>query len=263
MPDDKTFPHVIRVAFGNCFVSREMGREMAAAVRLDRSGVWEGFGGSGNVSYYVMGKDNASILSKEGAKNVRLVDPRPLVHDPAVSFWYNKTLLYLAAFKDFGMDAEVLYLDCDVEFCRRPDAGLSAALRGMWKGRRILSPIRSCKKPKRMPLVTRDKHELRICPCNCLMYCRDGKVIEELLPLYGEIAAKYDSSKKTHWTGTPTTWWDDESVSMYWFDKLNGRKTTAEIVEAFEPGSTIRLQRHPPPEATAVKRDKDIYMVHH
>lgn len=265
MENKKTsFPRIVRVAFGNCFSNREMAREVENAVKTDKSGAWDSFGGQDNVSYYVLGKDNADRLVQVGAKNVRLVDGSPLIHDPKVSFWYNKTFLILAAFKDWGMDAEVLYVDCDVQITRRPDAKMASLLRGRWSPkRRILSPVRLCKHPKRIPLLTRDRQELKTCPCNCLMYCRDGKAIEEHLPLYAEIASKYGSDQTIHWTGTPTTGWDDESVSMYCFDKSEGKKTLAEIVDAFEPESVIRLQRHPPAEATAMKKDGDLYLVHH
>jgi hypothetical protein len=92
------------------------------------------------------------------------------------------------------------------------------------------------------------------------MYCVDGEIISQMLELYPETAEKWGESKKSCY-GVETTWWDDESVLMYWYDKNHGKtSSTQEIVDAFEP-DIIRLQRHPPPEA--VKKDELVYFIHH
>jgi hypothetical protein len=241
-----------------------MRREVVQAVASDHKGMWNGIGGESNVTWYVLGSDNATMLTKAGAVNVRKIDDRPLIHDPSVSFWYNKTFLIREAFRDFGNNAEILYIDCDVLATKEIDSKMVSLLRGrITDERKFLAPMRRCTRSKRVPLVTSSRSELRNCPCNCLMYCVDIKVIDEMLPLYKEIAGDNGPGTIVHWTGTLTTGWDDETVAMYWFDKKNGRKTTAEIVEAFEPESVIRLQRHPPAESTAMKKPEDLYLVHH
>jgi len=258
------FPHIIRVAFGNCLSCRRMRRELLEAVSIDAAGLWSNFGGLDNVTWYVLGNENAQWLKKAGAKNIRKISSLPLVHDTSVSFWYNKTLLIQEAFKDFGQKTEILYVDCDVHSTKKPDEHMASLLRGrISKGTRFLAPMRRCVKGKRVPLVTQDSFDLRICPCNCLMYCTDGEVINEMLDLYPEVSEKAGSTLTKHWTGTTTTGWDDETLAMYWFDKKNGNKTVAEIVDAFEPESVIRLQRHPPTESRTMKKPEDLYLVHH
>ena len=254
--------HVVRVAFGNCSSSRQMQHDIQHAIDIDNGGAWDEWGG---VTWFVMGQTNADLLRKMGVKSAfNLVDKNLFVHDPSVSFWYNKTMLVLEAFKTFGMSSRVLYVDCDVNITKKPDSRMATLLSSsLTDSRRFIAPVRRCVRRKRMPFATIDRRELRICPCNCLMYCKDGKVFEEMLPLYAEIASKYGSPKVTHWTGTETTVWDDETVAMYWFDKANGFKTTPEIVGAMEPESVIRLQRHPPTESSAMKVQEDLYLVHH
>ena len=241
-----------------------MRREVLEAVSNDTKGMWKNIGGVDNVTWYVIGSENADMLIKAGAVNVRKIDDRPLIHDTSVSFWYNKTFLIREAFRDFGNNAEILYVDCDVKATKEIDTRMVSLLRGrISDSRKFLAPMRRGVKRKRVSLVTTSMDELKNHPCNCLIYCVNGNIIEEMLPLYKEIAGDGGSGTVAHWTGTLTTGWDDETVAMYWFDKKNGRKTTAEIVDAFEPESVIRLQRHPPAESTAMKKTEDLYLVHH
>lgn len=258
------FPHVVRIAFGRCFASPEMRKEVLAAVKTDNSGMWDKFGGSGNVTWFVNGRDVAEELSEAGAANVRLIDERPLVHDQSVSFWYNKTSLILSSFREFGSNSKILYVDCDVTFVKKPDDTMARLLsEKIASGSRILSPVRQCRHPKRVMLPEKTQANKRTCPCNCLMYCEDESVLSEMLLLYPEVASLSRNSHVTHWTGTETTTWDDETVSMYWFDKSSsGECTVQDVVDAFEP-AVIRLKRHPPEEADAVKNLDSIYLVHH
>jgi hypothetical protein len=259
------FPHVVRVAFGNCFSTKHMSDEIISSIHLDNSDVWNDFGSSNNVTWFVNGKDVEKQLKEHGAKNTILISEKPLVHDQSVSFWYNKTMLILETFKHFGDDSKILYLDCDVQVIKNPDLKMAQLLHNKIKsGSRILSPIRTCKRPKRVMLKSKPKAYKMICPCNCFMYCEDVKVFEEMLDLYPEVASLYDAGTVTHWTGTKTTKWDDETLSQYWFDKFScGDCTTQEVVDYFEPPSTVILKKHPPKESDNIKEPSLIYFTHH
>lgn len=267
---EKSPPHVIRVLFGDHLAPRTR-RELKRCVAMDRSGVWDKFGGAANVSYFVCGESNYHLLRRRGwdQNSIFLADPRPLIQPEGFSVWYNKTWLILKAFEHFGMSSEVLYLDLDVDILKPPDSRMASLLRRKARegANHVLSPVRFYPRTeypvlRRVPLVVDDDQQTN--PYNCFVYCDDGASIVEILQCYHEMMGKY-GPRHENFEGC------DEVATMYWYDRKMGARPIEDIVNAFEPISVIRVKKFSrrrggqqliPTHSLALKNPDDIYFFH-
>jgi hypothetical protein len=258
-------PKIVRVLFGNILSNRRSMSELEACIEIDKTDIWDLFGGQSNIYYFVCGNSNAEYLKSKGIKNIVILNENPFVEPVGISFWYNKTALIKKAFEMFGVKSEILYLDLDVKVIQKPDARTMFLLRQKMQtsGQHVLSPVRFYPKNRypvlrRVPLVVDDENQTN--PYNCFVYCNDGDTISEILQCYDEMTRIY-GPRGEHFEGC------DEATTMYWFDKKNGLKTTQDIVNAFEPISVITVKRRCshnliPQESWNIKTPEDLYFWH-
>jgi hypothetical protein len=269
-------PKVIRVLFGDILETKnsvqeldniKLRNELDDCIAMDLSAVWDLFGGKKNIYYFVCGNKNAEYLKNKGVINVTELSPSPFIEPIGISYWYNKTKLIEKAFEEFGMEAEILYLDFDIQIKIKPDARLSFLLREKKTKSHILSPVRfypgigehNRGHLLRRPLAPEDSNQTN--PQNCFIYCNNGRVISEILQCYEDITKQFGPRNDGFEGG-------DEETTMYWFDKKNGIRSTQEIVDAFEPISVITLKKVVqigkafPKESWDIKNLKDVYFWH-
>ena len=76
-----------------------------------------------NISYYVLGEDNVSLLHGLGAKNIIQIDKNnsviPEEKKNIYTHFYNKTYLIQKAMND---NSEILFIDFDCSMIKQPDS---------------------------------------------------------------------------------------------------------------------------------------------
>ncbi|MCI0364504.1 MAG: class I SAM-dependent methyltransferase [Phycisphaerales bacterium] len=235
---------VVRIVFGDVAANERLGRHIQAALG-DRWAREE-------IVHVVAGAKNADWLKENGAKRIELVcEPGLLQQTATYGSWFMKTYLIDQAMERFG---KILYLDFDCRVLRRPDEAMWSKLRAP-RPTRYAGSLQAQNVAYRRPVclpIHRDSsiHPVRRCLNTSVLYCGDRTWTTSWL-------AAYEDARRH---GIDPTTFHDETFLMHAIDSRCGVLDSATMVAEFE--IPIACLRRNTPEATAEKRNVEVYFYH-